>query len=94
MLAQKELNQLAERKRLLLLEAEVHRSIIQLECESIRAKLQDLRDAREQIGPAGPWLMAGSAFAGVLALRHWRRVSKWVPTIFAAVRWFKKLREG
>jgi hypothetical protein len=94
MFAQKEINQLGERKRLLLLEAEVHRSIINLECESIRARINDLREAREQIGPAGPWLMAGSAFAGVLALRHWRRVAKWVPTIFATVRWFKKLRQG
>jgi hypothetical protein len=94
MFAQKEIDQLGERKRLLLLEAEVHRSIINLECESIRAKLKDLREAREQIGPAGPWLMAGSAFAGVLALRHWRRVAKWVPTIFATVRWIKKLRQG
>lgn len=92
MFGAKELNELTERKRLLLLEAEVHRRVIALECESLKARLVVFQEARERVAGGGPWLMAGSAVAGLLAVRHWRTLLRWAPAGLSAIRWFKKLR--
>lgn len=94
MLASQELKKLAERKQLLLLEVELHRSIIGLECENLRARLVPLNEARESIATGGPWLAAGSAIAGLLAVRHWRKVIRWAPLAVSALRWLKKIRAG
>jgi hypothetical protein len=94
MFAAQELKELAERKRLLLLEAEVHRSLIVLECENLRARLAPLNDARERIAAGGPWLVAGSAVAGLFAVRHWRKLVQWAPLAMSALRWLKKFRAG
>lgn len=94
MFAKEELKALAERKRLLLLEADLHRSLIGLEYESLRKQLAPLNEARERIAAGGPWLVAGSAVAGVLAVRHWRKVIQWAPLAMSAVRWLKKFRAG
>lgn len=94
MFAKEELMELAERKRLLLLEADLHRSLIGLECENLRARLAPLNEARERIAAGGPWLVAGSAIAGALAVRHWRKLVRWIPIALTAVRWLKKFRTG
>lgn len=94
MFAAQELKELAERKRLLLVEAELHRSLIGLECQTFRARLAPLSDARARIAAGGPWLMAGSAVAGLLAMRHWRKLAAWLPAAFTAMRWLKKIRQG
>jgi hypothetical protein len=86
------LKELAERKQLLLSEAEVRRSLIGLEFENLRARLAPLNEARERIAAGGPWLVAGSAVAGLLAVRHWRKVIQWAPLAVSAMRWLKKLR--
>lgn len=92
MLAKQELKDLAERRRLLLLESDLHRSIIQLECENIRKRLTALNATRERMKSGGPWVVAGGAVASVFALRHWRKVLKWAPTALTAMRWVKSLR--
>jgi len=92
MFAEAELKELAERKRLLLLESDLHRSLIGLECESLRRQLTPLSEARERIAAGGPWLAAGSAVAGLLAIRHWRKFVRWIPAALTALRWVQKLR--
>lgn len=94
MFGKEELKELAERKRLLLLEADLHRSLIRLECEYLRKQLAPLSEARDRIAAGGPWLVAGSAVAGVLAIRNWRRIIQWAPLAMSAVRWLKKFRAG
>lgn len=92
MFAKQQLNELAERRELLLLEAELNRSVIGLECESLRARLADLQAARERVAAGGPWLVAGGAVAGLLAVRHWRKLAGWIPTALTALRWVQSLR--
>lgn len=94
MRGKEELMELAERKRLLLLEADLHRSLIGLECENLRKQLAPLSNVRDRIAAGGPWLVAGSALAGVLAIRNWRKVIQWAPLAMSALRWLKKFRAG
>lgn len=80
----KRLNDLAERKRLNAMEAALHRSLVELECVSLRARL-DSTQANVRAG--NPWLIAGGAVAGLVAARHWRGLARWVPTALAAWRY-------
>jgi hypothetical protein len=87
----KELNDLAERKRLILLEADLHRSLIGLGASSLWAKLDSVRAVAR---PGNPWLLAGSAVAGLIAVRYGRGLARWIPTALAAWRWFRRLRSA
>lgn len=91
MFARKSLNELAERRRLLVLESDLHRNLIALDFRNLRSRVAGLQAARERVKAGGPWLAAGGAVAGVLALRHWRKLARWVPTALTAVRWVKSL---
>lgn len=90
----KALHQLAERKRLLVAEADLHRGLIAAEVNRYRARLET---AREGVRVGGPWLAAGSAIAGVLLARKWSSVTRVLPTavpsLLAAWRWYKKFRD-
>lgn len=90
--AKPQLKDLSERRRLLLLEADLNRSIIRLECDNIRKRFAGITAARERIKAGGPWMVAGGTVASVLALRHWRKVLRWAPTALAAMRWAKSLK--
>jgi hypothetical protein len=92
MFGKEELKELDERKRLLLLEADLHRSLIELECVNLRKQFAPLGEARDRIAAGGPWLFAGSTIAGVLALRHWRSVIRWAPLAMSTMRWLKRFR--
>jgi hypothetical protein len=92
MSAKEPLNKLAERQQLLVLEADLHRSLIALEREKLRARLAGWRAARARIAVGGPWLAAGSAVAGLLAVRHWRKILRWSPAAITALRWVQSLK--
>lgn len=92
MFAKEKLIELAERRRLLVLEADLHRNLIALESEGLRARVLELQAMRERVAAGGPWLVAGSAVAGLLAVRHWRKWLRWVPTAFTALRWVQSLK--
>jgi hypothetical protein len=83
------LNGLTECKRLIVLEAGLHRGLIELECASLRVRLES---ARTSIRAGSPWLIGGGAVAGLLAARHGRGLAHWVPTALAVWRWVKRLR--
>ena len=83
------MNELAERKRLLLAQADLHRTILQAELARCQTRLDA---ARQGIRAGGPWLAAGSAVAGLLLARKWRTVAGWVPTALAAWRWYRKFK--
>jgi hypothetical protein len=93
MAAQEKLNELAERKRLLVLQADLHRAVLQAEVANARTRLLWVGQVREKL-PGGPWWLAGGAVAGFFALRQWRTALKWLPAGLAAWRWFKKLKTG
>lgn len=89
MAAQKKLNDLAERKRLLILEAELHRALLRAEATRARARLAWLNlGGRER--RLSPWLLVGSALVGLFAARYRRTLLKWLPTALAALRWFNR----
>ena len=90
---QQQLNELAEHRRRLVLEADLHRSLIGLERETLRARLAGWQAARERLLAGGPWLVAGSAVAGLVAVRHWRKLLRWMPAALTVVRWMKS-RKG
>ena len=84
------MNDLAERKRLLILESELHRSIILVEAEGIKSRLQFITQLRQQVSPRNPWFVGGSALAGLLAVRHWRKTIRWLPQAFAVWKLWRK----
>jgi hypothetical protein len=86
----KKLDDLAARKQVLILESDLQRGIIALEFAALRARADA---ARSQVRGLWPWLVGGSVLAGLLALRRWQPVARWMPAALAAWRWFKKSRE-
>jgi len=91
MLAQEKLSELAERKKLLVLQADLHRAVLQAEVVNARARLMWLGQVREKM-PGGPWWLAGGATAGLLLARKWRPLLKWFPAGLTAWRLLKKLK--
>ena len=76
---EKELKDLAERKRLLLSESALHRALLAADCERLRLGVGSLGAVRKNLSGIGPWLLAGSAVAGLLAARRWRKLLRWLP---------------
>lgn len=93
MSAEKRLNDLAERKRLLVLQSDLHRAVLLAEAANARARLQWVVEARQKFSSGPAWL-AGSAVAGVLVAKNWRRALKLLPVGLTAWRWIKKFRSG
>jgi hypothetical protein len=89
-----QLTELAERKRLLIVQADLHRALLHAECARVRARFNWMDEARQKVGAAGPWLALGAGALGILAARRWRNVARWIPTALAVLRWFGKLRTG
>jgi len=85
----KRLNDLAERKRLIVLEAGLHRSLVELECASLHVRLNS---AGTSIRAGSLWLIAGGAVAGLLATRPGGGLAHWVPTALSAWRWVQRLK--
>lgn len=92
MFAKQQLNELAERRRLLVMEANLHRSLIGLEREGLRERIAGLHAARKKIASNSPLLIAGGAVAGLVAVRHWRKLARWIPTTLTALRWVQSLK--
>ena len=85
----KRLNDLAERKRLIVLQTGFHRLLLDLECASLRARLDSVR---ANVTAGAPWLLAAGAVAGLITARRWRGLGRWIPTALAAWRWFQRLQ--
>ena len=92
MFAPERLNEVAQRRRLLVLESDLHRSLIILERERLRVQLAGIHAARERLAAGGPWLVAGGLLAGLLAVRHGSRLVRWLPTAWAAWHWARSLK--
>jgi hypothetical protein len=82
-------DELTERRRLLVMEADLHRGLVALERERLRERLAGLQAARNHVAAGGPMLAAAGAVAGLLAVRHWRKLARWIPTAIAALRWMR-----
>ena len=77
---------LAERKRLIILEAALHRARIETECAALDSRFCS---ARANLGVWKLGIAAGGALAGLAAARHRRGLLRWIPTAIATLRWFR-----
>lgn len=80
------MNDLATRKRLLVLQADLHRQLAALECSRLRGRWDGAASFVEQ---NRWWLIGGAAVVGVLGVRNWRGLAQWVPTLVTAWRALK-----
>lgn len=85
----KKMKDFAERKRLLVAEADLHRTFLQVEVTRCQSRLDSMRQG---VRTGGPWLAAGSAIAGVLLARKWRSLAGVIPGALAAWRWYRKFK--
>jgi hypothetical protein len=84
------MNTLAERKRVLILEAELHRTLIGLERVQLHQRAEELR---ERITANRWWLLGGAVAAGWLSTRLFGSVLRLLPAGMAAWRIVQKLRQ-
>jgi hypothetical protein len=83
------MNDFAEQKRMLVLRAELHRQIIQIE----RFRLEQRVDiARERFHANRWWIIGGVAATGWLSTRKFTSLFRLVPAGMAAWRMVQKLR--
>ncbi len=81
------MNDLAARKRQLLLQADLHRQLIGLE----QLQWRDRWHHATALGTgARGWLLGGMIVAGVLLARQWRGLARWLPTLVAVGRILKR----
>lgn len=83
----KRLNPLAERKRLLTVEADLQRRAIELEFAVMRARLENVQGT---VRAVRPWLLAGGTLVGLLLARSRKRRALWIPLVLAVLRWMRK----
>lgn len=92
MFAEERLKTSAETRQLLVLQSDLHRSVIQAECASLRERWQGVMQVRNAVTANKPLVIAGAAVAGFIAIRHWRSLARWAPSAIAAWRWFRAWR--
>lgn len=84
------MNALAERKRVLILEAELHRTLIGLERVQLH---QRAGEWRERVTANRWWLLGGAVAAGWLSTRALGSVFRLLPAGVAAWRLVQKFRQ-
>lgn len=84
--------ELRERKRLLVLQADLHRAVLRSGCVMARDRLSWLNQAREKAGAAGPWLAAGAGAAGLIVAWRGRKLVGWIPTVLSAWRAIRSIK--
>ncbi len=83
MFAFRKVNRLAERKRLLVLQADLHRQLLAFERNQLR---QDVGDARDRLHANRWWLIGGTVAAGWLFTRKLPAFARWLPALMPAWR--------
>lgn len=92
--AKRSLNDLAERKRMLVLQSDLHRALLQAECAALRDRVEGLNEVRKRARSASPWVMAGAAAMGLVAVWKGRKLTGMIPVAVAAWKTWKSLRSG
>jgi hypothetical protein len=86
MVYDEKMTDLEETRRLLVLQADVHRSTLQLELASLKERLGWLGGARQAAKNTRPWLIGAAAVLGFLAMRYQGGVTRWLPVVLATWR--------
>ena len=82
----KRLNELTERKRHIVIETGLYRSLVELECASLRARFNS---ALAGIRNGGPQRKASGMMAGFRAARRLFGLRHWISTALVVCRWGK-----
>ena len=91
MLAGQRLKDLADARRLVVLRADLHRSLLRHEADALRERFASLAGTCSNPASGRPVWIAGAILAGLLATRRWRTLVRWAPTAVAAYRWLHRL---
>lgn len=87
------MTELQVRKRLLILQCDLHRTLIRAESANLRAQLKWMGAAGQKAQVMKPWLKVGAAVLGLAAAWRGRRLARWAPVGLAAWRWWRGLRK-
>ena len=82
-------NRLAERKQLLMLQADLHRQLIGMERIRWHTRFDS---AHEQFHSQRWWVIGAVAGAGLLLARHLGGLTRWLPMAYTAARVAKSWR--
>jgi hypothetical protein len=74
MVSAKELARLQAHKELLVVQCDLHRGILRVECARLRSKFDWVDRSSEWIQKARPWLPLLAPVAGFLVARRWKKV--------------------
>lgn len=89
------LTELAKRKRLLVAQADLHRSVVAISYLEMRTRLGTAQDA---VQSKRWWIFGGLAAAGVVLGGQWRMFTRWTPLALAALQvlshWWPENRNG
>jgi hypothetical protein len=86
------LRELQDRKRLLTVQADLHRAVLSAQCENLAGRVGWIASLVGKGQSAAPWLAGGAALAGWLVARNRTKAAGWISTAFAAWRWFRKVK--
>jgi hypothetical protein len=75
---------------MLKLEANLHRGLLQAECADLRSRLSWLATAGKQWQAHRSKLAILGALSGVLAARHGKKLTSWIPLVTAGWRWLRR----
>jgi len=82
---------MAAARRMLVLQGDIHRSLLRLETITLRERLGSLTTVPGKLAVGRPLLYSSTVVAAVLAARRWRRLARWGPVAVAAYRWVRRL---
>lgn len=94
MFAKGRLRELAEMRRLVVLQSEIHRGVLRLEGASLWERFAFLGPVSGKLRSHRALLVTGAALAGVLATRRWRSIAGWIPAGLTVWRWWRSFRSG
>jgi hypothetical protein len=83
----KELNELAQRKRLILLESGLHRGLVEAECLALWKQLESVQSVFDT---GRRWFHWGGTAADLLTGGRGRGLTHWISSGLAAWRWIRR----
>lgn len=87
------MTELQVRKRLLVLQSDLHRTLIRAEGANLRAQLKWVREAGQKANALQPWLKLGAAAVGLLAVWRGRKLARWAPVALAVLKWARRIKK-
>ena len=90
MFARQRLRELAERTRLVRLQADLYRGLLRCDAVALRGRWTQLRTLQAGWQRHRALVTAGTLLGGLLFRRQAQRATVWLPAILAAWRWWRK----